>query len=285
VSRGTPRRRRVRSSSKRFDLWWMTGQMYLPATVTVPQYGETPITLLDLATHTSGLPRLPDNLNPSSDPANPYADYTVAKLYSFLSKYKPTRASGAQYEYSNLGVGLLGYLLSLRAGQSYEDLVVSLLCDPLGLKSTRFHLSPELHSRLVPGHDASGHPVPNWEFTPALAGAGALRSSAHDMLQYVAANLDLSAPRLKAAMPNTHAARHRVDAGQAILYVALGWLVLNVNGAEIIWHNGGTACRPPTRGGSFHRLPSSMAHFVHIDEPQQNQAVAFDDHAAPRRPA
>lgn len=116
----------------------------------------------------------------------------------------------------------------------------SRLCDPLGLKSTRFHLSAELHSRLVPGHDASGHPVPNWEFTPALAGAGALRSSAHDMLQYVAANLDLSAPRLKAAMSNTQAARHRVDAGQAILYVALGWHVLNVNGAEIIWHNGGT---------------------------------------------
>src|SRR5881392_4086335 len=58
-----------------------------------------PISLLDLATQVSGLPRLPDNLAPR-DPSNPYADYSVRQLYEFLSRYQLPRDPGASYEYS-----------------------------------------------------------------------------------------------------------------------------------------------------------------------------------------
>ena len=88
---------------------------YLPADVKIPQRGGKQITLVDLATHTSGLPRMPSNFKPK-DPDNPYADYTLANLFDFLSSYELTRDIGAQFEYSNMGVGLLGQALSRRAG-------------------------------------------------------------------------------------------------------------------------------------------------------------------------
>jgi CubicO group peptidase (beta-lactamase class C family) len=115
---------------------------YLPESVKVPERNLRKITLADLSTQSSGLPGMPTNFTPK-DANNPYADYTVQQMYDFLSGYKLTRDIGSQYEYSNLGVGLLGHVLSLRAGMSYEALVRSRVCDPLGLKDTRITLTPE----------------------------------------------------------------------------------------------------------------------------------------------
>jgi CubicO group peptidase (beta-lactamase class C family) len=102
---------------------------YLPTSVRVPSRNGKQITLIDLATQSSGLPRMPNNFTPA-DNANPYADYTVAQLYAFLSGYELTRDIGSRYEYSNLGVGLLGHALALRAGKSYEDLVTERILRP-----------------------------------------------------------------------------------------------------------------------------------------------------------
>ncbi len=93
---------------------------YLPASIKVPSRNGREITLVDLATQTSGLPRLPDNLD-SKDFNNPYADYTADKLYEYLSQCKLTRDIGSKYEYSNLAVGLLGHALALRAKSDYEN--------------------------------------------------------------------------------------------------------------------------------------------------------------------
>src|SRR5205823_14852796 len=114
---------------------------YLPAGVKVPERGGRSITLVDLSTHTSGLPRLPSNLNPK-DQSNPYADYSVEQLYQFLSSYTLPRDIGAMYEYSNLGGGLLGHVLARRAGTDYETLMVSRIAGPLNMSSTRIVLSP-----------------------------------------------------------------------------------------------------------------------------------------------
>ena len=84
---------------------------FLPESVTVPSKDGKEITLLDLATHRSGLPRMPTNFKPA-DPQNPYADYTVANMYEFLSGYSLTRPVGEAFEYSNLGAGLLGHVLA-----------------------------------------------------------------------------------------------------------------------------------------------------------------------------
>ncbi|UJP05358.1 MAG: beta-lactamase family protein [Nitrosomonas sp.] len=92
---------------------------YLPEEVVVPQRGDKVITLVDLATHMSGLPRMPDHFAPVN-PDNPYADYSVEQLYQFLSNHQLTRDIGTQWEYSNLGYGILGHILARRAGTDYE---------------------------------------------------------------------------------------------------------------------------------------------------------------------
>ena len=210
---------------------------YLPKTAKVPERNGRSITLVDLATHTSGLPRLPGNMTPK-DPGNPYADYTVDQLYQFLSSYQLNRDIGSQYEYSNLGGGLLGHVLALRAGTDYESLVTARICAPLEMKSTRITLKPEMKARLAVGHNAAMEPVENWDI-PTLAGAGALRSTANDLLNFLAANLGYSKSPLAPAMAAM--LKTRRPTGRPDLEIALGWHILTGNGKEIVWHNGGTA--------------------------------------------
>lgn len=209
---------------------------YLPSGVTMPERHGRLITLLDVATHTSGLPRLPTNMTLWS-PANPYAAYSVEKLYKCLSTYRLRRDIGVQYEYSNLGAGLLGHVLALRTGMDYEALVRLRICDPLDMDSTRMTLTPEMKARLATGHNRWMRPVRNWDHL-AIAGAGALRSTASDLLVFLAANLgyadSLLAPAMAAML------KERRPKGQPGKEIALGWHVHLINGKEIFWHNGGT---------------------------------------------
>jgi CubicO group peptidase (beta-lactamase class C family) len=206
----------------------------LPANVTAPTRGGRSITLRSLATHSSGLPRLPGNLAPAN-PSNPYADYTVEQLYDFLSGHELARDIGAQYEYSNLGAGLLGHLLALRHGSTYERAIEERIAQPLGMRDTRVALTPSMTSRLALGH-AGTTPVPNWDI-PTLAGAGALRSTARDMLTFLAANAGLSETPLSPALHATH--EPQAPAGPN-MQVALGWHVRTGENGETVWHNGGT---------------------------------------------
>jgi len=209
---------------------------YLPPDVKVPERGGKKITLVDLATHTSGLPRMPTNFHPK-DPGNPYADFSVAQLYEFLSSVELTRDIGSKYEYSNLGGGLLGHALARRAGTDYETLVRTRILEPLGMKSTAITLSKSMKERLAPGHDARLQPVPNWDI-PTLAGAGALRSTANDLLTFLAANIGIEKSSLAPSMAAMIAARR--PTGTPNLEIALGWHIWTRDGHEIIWHNGGT---------------------------------------------
>ena len=209
---------------------------YLPKGVKVPARGGKEITLLDLATHYSGLPSVPDNLH-STDDANPYADYTVAGLCDFLSRYELTRDIGSKFEYSNLGVGLLGHALALRAGKPYEELVVERICQPLGMVDTRITLTPSMRDRLAAPYDKSLVQVKNWD-VPVLSGAGALRSDVDDMIRFVSANLGLTKTPLFAAMQDTHKIRN--SAGSPVLDIGLGWHLLKRYQPGLYWHNGGT---------------------------------------------
>ena len=210
---------------------------YLTGDVRVPERGGRVITLVDLSTHTSGLPRMPSNFHPK-DPANPYADYTAEHLYQFLSTYQLTRDIGSQFEYSNLGGGLLGLALARRVGMDYEALVRARIAVPLGMASTGITLSPEMRARLAVGHDAQLKPVSNWDFT-ALAGAGALRSSANDMLTFLAANLGYLKSPLAPAMASMLAVRRPTGAPQG-REIGLAWLITKASDDELVWHNGGT---------------------------------------------
>ena len=209
---------------------------YLPEGATMPERGGEQITLADLSTHMSGLPRLPDNL-PFSNPEDPYADYTEALLLDFLSGYELPRDIGESWEYSNLGVGLLGYLLGRAAGSDYETLLRERITGPLGMADTVIALSADQEARLAPGHDVYMRPAQPWHLA-AIVGAGGIRSTASDMLKFAAAVLNPDSP-LGAAMKTTLSVRRKM--GNARNEQALGWLVAHPEpGREVLMHNGGT---------------------------------------------
>ena len=209
---------------------------YLPASVKVPEYQGKPITLLDLATYTSGLPNMPGNFAPR-DPLNPYADYTVRQLYAFLSGYTPECQPGTHYEYANLGFGLLGHALARCAGKSYEALLVERVCAPLDLRSTRITLTKDMRSRLAQGHNGLLAPTPLWDL-PALPGAGAVRSTANDLTVFLEACLGRRQTPLQPALRRLLETRRPTGIrGQEM---GLGWFISSNHGDEIVWKSGGT---------------------------------------------
>ncbi|OCO98826.1 hypothetical protein BC374_13480 [Ensifer sp. LC13] len=209
----------------------------LPSSVIMPEDQQTPITLGDLAMHMSGLPRLPTNLVPA-DMSNPYADYDAAKLYAFLSSHKPVRRPGVEHEYSNLGTGLLGHALALKAGLSYEDLVISRITAPLGMKDTAITPRPDWAERRSKGHDAALEPVRDWDLD-ALQGAGALRSTVDDLLVFLEAAMGKTPSPLAPAFATLLATREPLGNGDNDQQ-ALGWVISGKGDEQFIWHNGGT---------------------------------------------
>ncbi|ATC33853.1 serine hydrolase [Caulobacter vibrioides] len=208
---------------------------HLPPGTVVPTRNGKAITLIDLSTHTSGLPRLPSNMA-MKDPLNPYADYTDAQLDAFLRDYVLTRDIGGTYEYSNLGVGLLGRALAYRAGGDYETVLRQRVLTPLGMGDTAIILSPAQAARFSSGHNAALEATTHWDL-PSLAGAGALRSTADDLLKLTAAELGLVDTPLKAAMADQLVPRRPVGGG---VEVALGWHVWSTPEGDIVTHSGGT---------------------------------------------
>jgi len=208
--------------------------MYLPGEVNIPpETGR--ITLAQLATHTSGLPRIPDNMENLYEP-NPYKHYAQEQMFEFLSTYRLKSQPGEKAEYSNLGMGLLGWLLARQSGLTYEQLLHERITDPLRLDDTLITLSPTIHGRLAKGYNMDVE-VPPWDFQ-CLAGCGALRSSAQDMLSFLAANMGLKKTYLTTAMENTHAPD--VDSPEQGMQMGLGWQVLMHDNRRIYWHNGMT---------------------------------------------
>src|SRR5437016_12992685 len=174
---------------------------------------------------------------------NPHADYGVQQMYAFLAGYQRPRDVGATYEYSNLGVGLLGHVLALRAKTSYEQLVTRRILTPLGMSETAITFTPALRARLAPGHDGDGHVVPNWDL-PTLAGAGALRSTAADLMTFLVANLDSAATPLSRTLQQTHGERHATN--DPNLKIGLAWHILFRPDGK----TGGTSGGPGANRGS-----------------------------------
>ena len=194
---------------------------YLPGDVHVPTRNGKQITLLDLATHHSGLPRMPTNF---------VEGYTPQQMYDFLSHYTLPRDPGSKYEYSNLGGGLLAQALCLRAGMDYDTLLRTRITGPLHMDHTAVHPTPEMQANGIPGH-SNGRPAPNIGIE-ALQGAGAIRSTADDMLIFLAANMGIIKSPLLPAMTKMLSVRREAGAGE----VALGWHVAN----GVVAHNGAT---------------------------------------------
>jgi CubicO group peptidase (beta-lactamase class C family) len=204
------------------------------------------ITLLRLATHTSGLPRLPSNLDetPGFNPLNPYAHYTPEHLYAYLATYRGDTqdTQPGTYAYSNLGAGVLGDVLARKLGLSYEQAIVQRICQPLGMTDTKSILTAEQHERLALAHTSTGKPTPNWDLS-TLAGAGGLRSTAQDLLTFLMANLGSISTPLQSSLRLCHkiiVEHHQPEDNP--LRIALGWHVSRLEETEkdIYWHNGAT---------------------------------------------
>lgn len=210
-------------------------QKFLP-TYTFPKHDEHAITLLDLATQSSGLPRLPSNLFPK-DARDPYAAYTEKDLQTFLASHRLAYVPGEHYEYSNLGFGILGEALAHRAGSLYGKLVADRIATPLHLVDTVATPSAAQNARLAGGHDGDGKPTPPWNLG-VFAGAGALKSTANDLTAYVRALMNPARTSMKEALQLVTKTQRPTDDAQR--HIALGWQIERRGDTEIVWHNGMT---------------------------------------------
>jgi serine-type D-Ala-D-Ala carboxypeptidase/endopeptidase len=214
---------------------------YLPTSISVPSFQGREITLADLASHAAGLPRNPKGMLRSwlRDRRNPFASLTDEDVQQGLARTRLRRRPGERARYSNLGAGLLGQALATAAGQPYERLVAERVCRPLGMADTVVDPTGDQAPRLAVGHTRRGRPVPPFQI-PALPGAGALRSTAADMLRFLEANLDPAGTPLAAELERIQRPRVRMGRG---IEMGLGWLIVRSpepNG-PLLWHNGGTS--------------------------------------------
>jgi len=212
--------------------------------VAIPQRDGTPITLENLATHTSGLPGFPaplswrgavDVLRAGVDVlrgADPYRGLTSEVLLERVSRMQLSRTPGTgQPDYSNTGVALLGLAMERASGTAYDDLLRTRVSRPLGLSDTltRRQSAADQQARTALGCRKRGGSAAPWPLE-GMQGAGALLSTMTDLLCFLSVQLDPTGSVLEEPIRMTQ--QH-----QAVPHIGLGWL----RGAkDTLWHNGGT---------------------------------------------
>lgn len=210
---------------------------FVPAGVKVPEFSGRAITLADLATHTSGLPLRPNNLNAvAPDAPNKYAGYTLDQLYAGLPEYRLEHAPGSQFEYSNLAFALLGNALARQAGQSFPDLLHRRVTEPLGLADTRFDDDPAAAARRAQGHDMDLKPIGPTS-NGALNPAGGLRSTANDLLRLLDLFLRDDSPGDLAQAARSMLTLDRPGDGEDTR-MTLGWRRTIAHGETYYWSHG-----------------------------------------------
>ncbi len=199
-----------------------------------------PVTLGHLATHTSGLPRLPPGLLRRSlrSRADPYRDVTTEYLLAALAATRLRSEPGARIRYSNFGAALLGQALSRHTGQPYSDLVPQRITGPLGMPDTAVELRADQEDRKAVGHSRRGRAVPDWHLG-AMPGAGALYSTVPDLLTLLRAHLRPDGTPLAEGLRLVQQPRVRRNRW---LRASVGWFLSPVRstGLTALWHNGGT---------------------------------------------
>ncbi|WP_325564861.1 serine hydrolase [Pedobacter sp.] len=207
---------------------------YLPTDVKSPSKNGKEISLLNLSTHRSGMPRFPYNVDPKNlDQA--YQDYTVKELYQYLSTFKPPYEIDSRWRYSNVGYGILGNILSVIEKKDFETLIKDEITIPLRLNNTLITLSKKQKANLAIGHAETGTPVGLTELG-AIAPGGALRSSVDDLLEFAAANLALKQTDLLPAMELTHKLQAKKDGDNT--YTTMGWTLVDSTG-NVLFKDGG----------------------------------------------
>jgi CubicO group peptidase (beta-lactamase class C family) len=198
-----------------------------------PQFRN--ITIHSLLTHSSGLPRLPEEfLVLIEDIDNPYKNLDDTVITEYL-KLSEENIGKRKYQYSNLGYGILGFILTVKFKKDLFSIIKEIILEPLGMSETTVlpFAAPEF---LLPGHNAANAIVPHWEMH-SFQGAGFLISNTADMVKFLRAQLDPCNsifPFLKLTQQFDNNDR-----------VALGWHKYGLLGRilrwnKYIWHNGMT---------------------------------------------
>ncbi len=191
------------------------------------------ITLTNLANHSAGFPPLPTNIYKQMEltPDNPYSNYTENDLKEYLkTKIEYTYKVGERSEYSNLGMGLLGYVLTKKVGKSYEQLVNDVIFKPLSMTQSSTKILNT--TKLVKGLNENGAVTSNWDFTNALVGAGGIKSTIVDMEKFIHKNFE-NDPDYTLPLKETFKVNKMAKIG-------LGWQIIDNGKQQFYWHNGGT---------------------------------------------
>ena len=207
---------------------------YLPKGTTLPERNGRSITLVDLATHTSGLPFMPDNLPSFQDPS-----YSKADLYRFIAAQTLKQDIGTHWDYSNLDYWLLQEAIATRGRADFEQLLQKRVIAPLGLRSTTITLSPELQARVAIGHDAVMQPTRPLASSPLfnlMPAAGSMLSTANDLLKVLSVAMGYEDSKLAPTMAKLLQTRR--PAGD--LEQALGWMVMGEGDEQMVLHDGGS---------------------------------------------
>lgn len=208
--------------------------LYLPDSIPALKFRDQPITLQHLANHTSGFPRLPANIfNAKVDPQDPYKHYIPDSLYSFLMHYHPSIMPGIAFSYSNYGAGVLGTILERTLYSSFEELIQSRICKPLGMNHTGVALDGAAQQNFAQGYNETGEATVPWDLA-SLKGSGALRSTLNDMVKYACAQMEIQGPLSKAIVLS-----HQPTFINATQSMGLGWRI-NRNRWHYLHHSGGT---------------------------------------------
>jgi D-alanyl-D-alanine-carboxypeptidase/D-alanyl-D-alanine-endopeptidase len=220
--------------------------------VNMPVWDDITITIEHLATHSSGLPRRPQDsqqpLPPGYDPYDPYAAYDAQYVYDYLTSYCHLRFEpGTQYFYSNTGMGLVGHIVGLLDGSNYATLVTREIFDPLGMDQSSLYIGQHVSS-LAPGHDESLDSVKNYNANDIFQGAGFIKSSLGDMMIYLKAQMGLTETALGDAMKLTQQSHFDVGGvtyndreGYYHLSIGLAWHIdVLPEGYTFHWHGGRT---------------------------------------------
>lgn len=213
-------------------------QKFFDDKVTIPTYDGKKITLKHMVNHTSSLPREPENLNPENEESY-FDDYTIDDFYDFMNSYTLPRAIGSESEYSNIGMGILGYVLKESRSKSYIQLIKDEILSPLGMSNTVLRFEDLNTSNITQGY-AGNQPMPQFTFSEVFEGAGVLCSNMTDMWKFIESQLkDSGNDLLNQAINLTHV--KTTDKGTNNSYTGLAWFLTTLDdGQEVIWHNGGT---------------------------------------------
>ncbi|MFC1494328.1 serine hydrolase domain-containing protein [Thermodesulfobacteriota bacterium] len=200
-----------------------------------PLKNNSKITYKELSTHRSGLPRIPFDLLVSlifKKTDNPYRDYSEDKLIKYLKNDLRIKNKG-KFKYSNLGAGLLGYVLSKQSAMSFDALLKQRVFSQLNMVESTT-IRDEVKEQLVMGLNKKGKPTANWDLN-IFAGAGAVISSVSDLSKFIVANIEGSNEALNY--------QRQIISENKKHSMGLGWFILinKIPGIDrVYFHNGGT---------------------------------------------